>query len=255
MYVYYLYSPAANYGSVPRFMARDEMPKTGFTSLYAISAQDAEAIRAEGTTKGFKGVVWSPTLEMDFDDPEAAERAGCRLEEMGLEFNAFSTGNRGLHFQLFRSLDSKPSHLLPQKDKAWVRDHFPGADTSIYTHLHPFRLEGTKHEKTGRPKQRVHYNPGNKVTVPALKEKPVPTYDASQSSSGRSIFDNLQLMANTIPVHNGERQYTLIRQLFALKYEGVPADMARFWVGEWNKMLSDPKAEEELDKAVMSIYR
>lgn len=252
-YTWYLYSNAAHYGTSPTFYPTSKLPKEGFASLYAITSDSATAIVTEGTTKQFKGVVWSPYLWIDFDSTEAAERAGSRLEQMGLTFDAYTTGNRGLHFRLYRSFDSRPSHLLPAKDKQWVREHFEGADLSIYTHLHPFRMEGTVHDKTGQRKSLVFEHKGSSITVPALKEEAFTSAAASQPR-GRSVFDNFKLMANTVPIHNGNRQYFLIRQLYALRESGVPADIALWWVQNWSLMLAEPKSDEELEKAVRSIY-
>lgn len=251
-YEWHLYSSAAHYGVQPIFHLNNKLPSEGFTSLYAVTQETAEAIVSEGTTRQFKGVVWSPHLWLDFDKADAAERAGSRLEEMGLGFDAYTTGNRGLHFRLDRSVNTHPSHLLPAKDKQWVRKHFPDADASIYTHLHPFRLEGTRHEKSGNRKERIHHHVGNPIEVPALEEQAFAT--VQHQGNGKSIFDNFKLMANTVPIHNGNRQYFLIRQLYALRESGVPADIALWWTSEWNKMLSEPKEEHEIEKAVRSIY-
>jgi hypothetical protein len=47
----------------------------------------------------------------------------------------------------------------------------------------------------------------------------------------------------------------MVRLLYALKNDaGVPMDIAMWWTAEWNKMLSEPKEEHEIEKAVRSIY-
>lgn len=254
-YNWYLYSTAAHYGPSPVFLLGSELAKThGFTSLYAVTESTAKAIHAEGTTRGFKGAVWSPYIWLDFDSTEHAERAGSRLEEMGIGFNAYTTGNRGLHFRLDRSTTNSPSHLLPARDKQYIRDNFTGADLSIYTHLHPFRMEGTKHEKTGRRKERIYFRAGNKVDVPPLKEEAITTYP-HQGQSRTSVFDSFKLMANTVPVTNGSRQYFLIRQLYALKECGASSEFALEWIQNWNMLLEEPKDDAELEKALRSIYR
>lgn len=251
-YCYYLYSSTASYGANPTFVVFDKIPSEGFCSLYAITKEAAEAIRQEGTTKGFKGVVWSERLWLDFDDHGAARRAESRLKEIGYDYVCYTTGNRGMHFGILR--DHSPSHLLPALDKSWVKQNFPEADSSIYTHLHPFRIPGTKHEKTGRTKELLYGRRGSALILPPFKKEEL-QIDTSGQSDGKSVFDCFFVMANTVPVDSGQRHQTMIRLLNALKNDaGVPMDIALWWTAEWNKMLLEPKEDYELEKAVRSIY-
>ncbi len=254
-YRYNLYSPTADYGIRPLFVCTDKQsPNPGFQSLYAVTEETAKAIQQEGTTKHFKGIVWSQYLWLDFDSYEAADRAEQRLKELGYGYNAYDTGGRGAHFRVDRIAD--PSHLLPARDKAFVQSTFPEADTSIYTHLHPFRIEGTIHDKTGLSKRLVCECRGSAVVLPRLKkENMLLSPGHTTGRRDKSIFDILRVMANTIPCRNGERHPTLIRLLYALRDSAqVDIKVAHFWVTEWNKMCQEPKPEEEIEKAIRSIY-
>ena len=251
-YTFSLYSATADYGAVPNFLVLGESDLKGFSSLYQVTAETAAAIEQAGTVKGFKGVVWSKRLWMDFDNPDAARRADGKLKEMGYDYISYSTGNRGMHFGILRS--NPPSHLLPLLDKTWVKTHFPEADLSIYTHLHPFRIPGTVHEKTGRPKVLIAEHRGSILTLPPLKREEMQIVSTGQRE-GKSVFDCFYVMANTVPVSNGQRHQIMIRLLNALKNDaGVPMDIAMWWTNEWNKMLSEPKEDHEIEKAVRSIY-
>lgn len=251
-YSYHLYSNSATYGSSPSFVVSDDIPKEGFCSLYAVTKETAEAITEAGTTKGFKGVVWSERLWLDFDDQDAAKRAEERLKVMGYDYVCYTTGNRGLHFGILR--DNAPSHLLPLFDKTWVKQNFPEADSSIYTHLHPFRIPGTKHEKTGRSKELLYGRRGGTLILPPFRKEEI-QIDTFGQNLGKSVFDCFFVMANTVPVDSGQRHQTMIRLLNALKNDaGVSMDVALWWTSEWNKMLSQPKEDHELEKAVRSIY-
>lgn len=253
-YCYYLYSDSKSYGHRPRFIHRDSLPRLGFASLYAVTKDTAEAIEQAGTTKGFKGVVWSETLEVDVDSYSAAEAVAARLSGNCLEFMEYDSGGKGHHFSIRRN--SAPSHLLPYADKEWVKHRLPEGDCSIYTHLHPFRLEGTVHESTGSKKKWIQYSPGKTLNVPVFEFEEVATPPLTGSSVERSIFDMQRVMANSIPQHNGERHAALVRLLYALKETAqVDPDTARWWVGEVNKMFEEPKSEEEIWKLVQSIYR
>jgi hypothetical protein len=250
--LYYLVTPGRLYEPSPTFVHASGLPQhRGYSSLYAVSKEQAEAIQQEGTTKGFKGVVWSERLWLDFDSYEAAERAGEKLDACGYDFIAYDTGGRGMHFGILRN--ALPSHLLPNRDKAWARAHFPEADTSIYTHLHLFRLPGAIHERTGRTKHLVHRQPGKPLLLPPL---PKEAQGVVPDSSGEASIFNLQrVMANTLPANNGERHHQLVRLVYALRDDAqVSRDTALWWIHEANKLHREPKTFEELERVLASIY-
>lgn len=251
-YTYSLFSVTADYGPKPCFVDAVQSDLRGFTSLYQVTEETAKAIEQAGTVKGFKGIVWSERLWLDFDNEDAARRADSRLKEMGYDYVCYTTGNRGLHFGILR--DHIPSHLLPLLDKAWVKANFPEADSSIYTHLHPFRVPGTVHEKTGRPKTLLFERRGRTLVLPPLKREEMQIISFGQKQ-GKSVFDCFYVMANTVPVTAGQRHSTLVKLINALKNDaGVSMDIAMWWASEWNKMLSEPKEEYEIEKAIRSIY-
>ncbi len=253
-YEYSLYSPGANYGGSPDFRRLTELPSTGFSSIYHVTAETAQAIEQAGSAKWFKGVCWSERLWLDIDSYEAADEVEKRLNEMGVDYVAYDSGGRGAHFGVLR--DAVPSHLLPVLDRSWAARYFPEADLSIYTHLHPFRLPGTKHAVTGRIKTLVYKRGGSAVTLPKFREEPKAQNSQVIAAQGStSIFDCRRVMFNTVPVENGQRHETLVRLLYGLKEEaGAPVEVAQFWIDEWNKLLAEPKTEEELEKAIRSIY-
>lgn len=251
-YIYSLFSTTADYGVSPNFVDVSKGDFRGFASLYKVTRETAQAIEQEGTVKGFKGIVWSERLWLDFDDEDAARRADGKLKEMGYDYICYTTGNRGCHYGILR--DHHPSHLLPLLDKAWVKEHFPDADTSIYTHLHPFRIPGTLHQKTGRPKAVLFECRGRALVLPPLKREEMQVVSFGQKQ-GKSVFDCFYVMANTVPIDAGQRHSTLVKLINALKNDaGVSMDIAMWWVSEWNKMLSEPKEEHEIEKAIRSIY-
>lgn len=255
-YQYFLYSSRPTYGATPDFIHRDASPPNGgFQSLYAVTEDTAEALKQAGTTKGFKGVVWSERLWLDFDQQDSARRAERCLREMGYDYLVYDTGNRGLHFGILRN--AEPSHLLPLMDKAWVKRHFPDADLSIYTHLHPFRLPGTEHHETGRRKGLVYHSPGSALTLPKFEEEELQLGSIGNGQYNRSgsIFDNFRIAALTTPLSEGTgRHQTLVRLLYALKNHGVEPQMAYWWTCEWNKLLAEPKSIDEIEKAFKSIF-
>lgn len=247
---YVLYNPTASYGAKPRFISVRDSGVQGFISLYQVEETTAKAIESAGTTEGFKGVVWSPFLWIDVDSYEAAEKVEERLQSMELSYTAYDSGGRGAHFCIPRK--AEPSHLLPARDKAWVKANFPEADTSIYTHLHPFRIPGTVHEKTGRVKEVVSGYVGKELELPpyekrAMKVDPTP--------SGVSVFDCFRVMSNISPATRGDRHKQLVNVAFALKDDAsVTAQVALWWVSEVNKRFVPPLEDWELEKLIRSVY-
>lgn len=254
-YVKCIYSPVKSFGNKPDFVDDTQIEPyqaTGFTSLYLVSKETSEAIIQEGTTKHFKGVVWSQRLWLDIDSYEEADEVEQRLIEMEVDYVAFDSGGRGAHFGILR--DHAPSHLLPQKDRAWVKANFPEADTSIYTHLHLFRLPQTVHEKTGRKKTLVSERRGRSITLPAYNDSSGSLADHGTGLK-KSVFECFRVMSHTVPADTGSRHEYLVKLTYALKDDaGVSPKEALFWLKHTNLLYSEPKSGEDLEKIIRSIY-
>lgn len=252
---YSLYSPEPWYPKSLEFCA-DAPPTAAFSSLYRVTEETANAIKTLGSVKGFRGVVWSPTLWMDFDSYEEGQKAVDKLQMQQFKFCVYDTGGRGLHIGVDRPI--APSHLLPEVDKQWVKEHFPQADSSIYSHLHLFRCSGARHHKTGRFKTLVNAYDGIALSLDPMPKKTVfeKVWENSGEAESRyiSVFDNPQVLANSVPTKAGERHGTFVRALLALRDHNTPPSVARWWVGEINKMSEQPKSTEELDKLVESLF-
>jgi hypothetical protein len=255
-YVYYLYSTIATYGPRPKFVhANDLHSLEGFISLYAVTKDTAEAITEAGTAAGFKGIVHSERLWLDCDAYEKADAVEERLKERGYDYVAYDTGGRGAHFGINRA--NGPSHLLPLQDKQWVQENFPECDSSIYTHLHPFRLPGTSHQRTGKRKCLILQQQGSYLQLPRSTKQILREENGcfDGESLRKSIFDIHFIQRNSEACKAGERHPQLIRLIYALENNGYSKEIARWWVGEVNKRFSPPKSQDEIEKALGSIYR
>lgn len=254
-YAFSIYSPSPNYGVSPNFVHVSALDGTGFGSLYLVTKETARAITQTGTTQKFAGCVWSGRLWVDVDSYEKAKEVELRLKEMELNFVMFDSGGKGMHFGVLRQ--TQPSHLLPLLDKSWVKAHIPEADCSIYTHLHLFRLPGTLHQVTGRPKELVASFQGKSIDVESWKRRVRESDEVQRTftpTAGKSVFESLRIMANTVPTTMGERHYTMLKAAYGLRDVGVDSYVTRWWVGEINKMCEAPKEEWELNKLVDSVY-
>lgn len=254
---YYFYSPTLSYGEIPLFLADKELPEEGFASLYSVSASDAEAITKAGTCAKYCGVVGTDTIWIDVDSEDAVQKVRGKLDELGVDYVWYSTGNRGSHFGV--RINYIASHLLPARSKAWVGSTFEGlADLSIYTHLHLFRLPGTRHASTGRKKQLISSMiNGRALELPNLARSDVRHYKAPAGNPGKdySVFDCRRVMGNSVPMLNGERHASLVRLAYALRDEaGLEPSIAVWWMLEVNKMFEERKSEEEVENIIRKVY-
>lgn len=160
-----------------------------------------------------------------------------------------------MHFVIERT--HAPSHLLPLRDKSWVKKNIPEGDTSIYTHLHLFRNEGAVHEKTGNKKTlfSTHNGKALDLTNWAINWKEQSSNASFSSSSEKSVFECFRVMSEIVPRTGGERHYSLVRLCYALKDDaGVDSTTAAWWLSEVNKLYKEPKDGRELEKIISSIY-
>jgi hypothetical protein len=254
MYEWVIYSSSKSFGSKPNLVRFSSLSgKEGFTSLYSVTLETANAIRQAGTTAGFKGTVWSERLWLDVDSYEEAEKVERKLYEMELDFVGYDSGGKGAHFGILRS--NPPSHLLPSQDRSWATTHFPQCDSSIYTHLHLFRLPGTLHEGSGRYKELVTEHKGGALSVPSVEFALKSSQSFESVKLDESVFDNLKVMANTVPEFNGQRHARLVKLAYALKEKNVSIDIAYWWLSETNKMFEESKTDECIEQIVRSIFK
>lgn len=249
-YEYYLFKFQV-YDTNFLIMHRSELPALGFSSLYAITKEDAEALVSASTSVQFKGSVWSQTLAIDVDDEEVALVVENRLSEMKLDFTVYSTGNRGKHFYITRP--HSPSHILPQIDKEWIKEHFPSCDTSIYSNLHLFRLPGAIHDKTGNRKKLLCSYKGIPLILPDhLTQNDHILYKSGKDVT-QSIFLDQWVMSQTVPWQDGKRHEALLNLGVKLRKNGEPIEFIERWLYHANLLHTPPKPQEELDRIIQFV--
>lgn len=226
-----------------------DLPSAGFSSLYRITAETAEALNASGIS-GYKGAVWSPGLWIDCDTEESAMETRAELSRQGLAFEVWSTGNRGLHFHIERP--HAPSHLLPQIDREWVKSNIPACDTSIYSNLHMFRNPGSRHQKTGKPKIMLERVPGQPLLLGdtvSLRQ----SVSTTRVATNKSIFINNYIMNLTVPVEEGKRHETLLHLALAMNRVGEPLEFIERWLQHVNLLYSEQKPDGEIERILAFI--
>ena len=258
-YQFWLWKPTKDEGGA-RFVPTDDLPTSGFVSVYAVSACDAEAIERTRTTAGFKGVVFSTTLLVDCDTEEASNVVEGRLRQKALAYSKFLTGNRGAHFEIPRL--TEPSHLLPQLDKAWVAANLPEADLSLYTHLHLIRRVGAVHEKTKERKILVHEQNGEVLTAEdyapfrdARFASTVASQDVPSASALQCVFTDTTVMCRTVPMAEGEGRHKAMCAVAArLRELGQPIHFTEVWLANLNLLCAVPLPESEVRRIAGWAY-
>lgn len=236
-----------------RFVHENDLPDSGFASVYRYSESDAKSMQAAGTYKHFKGVVHNQELLVDSDSEEVSDLVEFWLRQNGVGYKRYTTGNRGKHFHICR--ESPPTHLLPEYDKVFVENTFKGADLSIYHHVAMYRRQGCTHQKTGLKKQ----------LEAEIKGKPLQYYlPASLSTTEsvsrefregtRSVFSDRTLSFLTIPAANGHRHAHLTKVAVRLDQLKQPMSAAFYYLMNLNLLNEPPLPEEDLRRIVNWAY-
>ncbi len=239
----------------PRFFTNGALAGSHcrFASVYAVRSEDAHCIEEAGTAAQFKGIVWSQRLWVDFDNEEAGRAAQSKLKELKYDHCVYTTGNRGCHIGIAR--DARPSHLLPIQDKLWVKANLPGADLSLYWHLHLIRLPGAIHEATGKPKSLIYKVSGNALVLPSYTPEEVNKTVQESNPNRPSIFSVWEIVSNLTGGEEGNRHQQLLTIAGALRNEGkVTMDEAMWVCAEINRGFSAPKSTEEVERIVRWVY-
>lgn len=226
------------------FCDGSDLPNAGFQSLYAIPEAEAEKLLEVGTYKNYQGPVNSTNeLWMDFDDAQSAQIAINKLETLKLAFSVWTTGNRGKHICVYRKAAIISEHV-PAIDRAWVQGTFNGADTSIYSSIHPFRRPGAIHEVSLKPKKLEYSRPGNQLE---LSEEIVSTKRNKVVINNRSVFEDPYILSLSVPYYDGERHNYFLKLAIRLAGCGVSENFIFEWL--WNvNLLGDPWDEEKIRK-------
>jgi len=256
-YIYRLVSDTNHISKPPIFQPsyRIAYSTALFASVYAVTAETAGRITEAGTAAGFKGVVWSQRLWIDIDDNQRALEAQEWLKKEGYDHVVYTTGGRGCHIGVARS--ASPSHLLPQQDKLWVSTNLPGADLSLYWHLHLIRLPGTLHSSTGLPKRILYSQEGRSIDLPPFESTSPATNQINyKASEARQPFFKVWSVVQQLTPSEGQSRHKQLLQLsMALRNDAGASPEENMWMlQEVNRGFDCPKFQQELDNIVRWVY-
>jgi hypothetical protein len=224
----------------PRLVPLDEVGQhTGFRSIVCYDEATAERIRADGGTKGLRGVpVYADTLFMDFDNIEPVEFRKWLIAS-NLAFEEWDTGNRSVHFHI--PMTPVFGSWVPDAMRAWVVANSPEkADTSFYHAAGQYRLPLTFHYKSpGKIKQLVYRREGELLTLTAPPPK-VRAFSMHEDPETHSAQFFVMLLA---PMGTGGRHLYVWRLAMCGAKAGMEFDETLKHLEWWNGRMCTPPLE------------
>jgi len=230
----------------------DLRSRKGFRSVYQINEEGKQWVEDHGGVSGFgtSGLpVWSDYLYIEFDDNKAAaKRLFNYLRDDGIGFAMYESGNRSFHFHIMR--DIAPHADVPYTDRLFVEKIAPEADMSLYRHLQPWRIVGTLHKKTNKPKRLLRVNEGKSIKL-SIVEKQQRERHINES---HMIFDDDTIFAmSCIGATDGERNVVLSSLTRKLNEYGAPREVIEWWVETVNERCDPPESERTVRSIIKCI--
>lgn len=228
---------------------------TGYRSVFAWSSEHATEAKTVGTVKVLKDKpAFTDTIFVDFDNNEKGALAFKQeLDNEELLYEMYTSGGRSLHFHI----QTVPVYdvLVPNSVRKFMQKFLQyGYDQSVYNYCSLFRLSGTIHEKTGKPKELI--DRGGFYTLELNLVEPdkiaVVTADHDALAVAMAIYSNYIGSG----VAEGGRYTVQWKVSKALQEAGLSFDTALELVlamdESWKNLAKGP---EETKRAVKDAYR
>lgn len=233
--------------------------RTGFRSVYAFSEDDAKTIKEARNSRGFSRYIpHSSELFVDLDDPAFLDEALKNIEQLGWRYSLFQSGSKGYHIHVPHGMSS--GYGLPSFHKEMALKVTPNADVSLYRNNSLFRLPGTIHAKTGRPK--LWLKSGG-VLLPRIPFECAgePETNEIKFSFGESDESELCLALGAIQgflknqPETGRRYQTLWSIGKGLADGGLSNACTRELLEVVNKSWPNPKEDSEVERCVRDVFK
>ena len=189
-----------------------------FQTVYGFLEPTVDRIQATGHMRGLTGCdVFSDRIFIDVDTGDEAAIVEDLLQHQSFRVEVWSTGNRGLHFEIPIEPMMGPNVIYSQK--RWLRliGVWDSIDTSIYKEGGLIRCHGAIHAKTGRPKIKVREHPGVTLALPTLVPPPRPVQQQHTVKGDSQLLYRRNLLYSRGP---GQRH----THCFILWKRGLEAD-------------------------------
>ena len=144
-----------------------------------------------GNLKNLNGrVLYSDMLLIDIDKEENKEPALKIMDDLGLHYTVWTTGNRGIHCHVYIKPMQGVNVVYSQQH--WLKSVglWQYIDNSIYRPSGQFRAPGATHSKTNKVKRILREVEGRQLEIKMLAPPPVSTkpWDLEESTPTR-LFD------------------------------------------------------------------
>lgn len=237
-----------------KFVALDQLEgRAGFRGCYGFPKAAAEHLQSLGRTAKLRGVpVYADTLFVDYDSDDGPEEFEETLRGLGLAFEIWHTGRRGVHFHI----PHEPifGSDTPQRHKAWVTDHAQGDwDPTIYRPAAVIRLPGTWHEKNpGHRKQLVTRQDGARLKLPSPLRVPAELATERPTGTATGTSATFWGMVHSVRKEPGRRF-----RAYAIAATGAEAGMDEQVVWDalvwWAQNMTEPRLD--VDAELERIFR
>ena len=177
---------AAAFAAYAACKRRAEPNREAYLSAFTFGQDFADYLSMHGTTKGYRGVCWSPFVRWDIDrdgDLQSAISDARRLCLLLTERYAmtdddlltFFSGSKGFHVGLPTTLwEPAPSASFNRVARRFAEGvaEYAGIaiDTSIYDQVRAFRAPNSRHPKTGRYKRHLSFDELMHLSMDAILE-------------------------------------------------------------------------------------
>jgi len=239
-----------------KFIPVETIPNhTGYRSVFAWSSDDASSANAAGTVKVLKDrPAFVDTIFVDFDNNEKGAMAFRDvIDNEDILYQMYSSGGRSIHFHL---------STLPQYDVRVpysVRTFMEGFkqygyDPSVYNYCSLFRLSGTIHEKTGKPKELLETGGFYNIELDLIEPPKINLVTTDQDALPLAVAMYTNYLG--IDVTEGSRYSIQWKVAKSFQEAGLSFDTALELVNgmdkSWGKQSKGP---EEVRRAVRDAYR
>lgn len=214
----------------------------GFRSVYCWRWQERQELEQRGHLRRIQDIpVVSTELLVDFDDkPTEADQFSVWLQDNGIMFNKYQSGNRSTHYHVLTTWQE--GVWVPYAQREWARRYAVGADLTIYHHAGLFRLPGTFHEKSpGGRKTLLYAASGRPLEIPRqeprLRSIPLTPLGSDEAA------EKLQRGLGRTVTEGGRRVHAWY--LGAMAYDaGLTFEQACDKILEWNISRSVPALDQ-----------
>lgn len=228
----------------------------GFRSMYLFPKDAVDFMTKNESVGGIaRYPVYSDTLFVDFDSGDgSSETFESILSTQNYAYTLYNSGKKGVHFHVPIVPMFHPD--VPHSQKMWMSSlGLNSVDLSIYRHTGLFRLPGTIHKDTGRKKELVRQEQGNKLSIPIVSR--IVSDISVETYGGSDLARVLQKVLRSIvdDPGPGNRHIRLVAIAKEFLEIGMSVECTEEFIRAVNQEWSNPKDEDEIADCIRRAIR